>query len=96
MWKKKYGTARQTTHDDIIQRMRTACSEYVIRVAFSTATAVTRTRLNVMFIRILPVLFALSCETQGKRGFYKGNVELKVNKYQGVHFIVSLNKEAVT
>jgi hypothetical protein len=79
-----------------MQRMRTACSEYVTRVAFSTATAVARKRLVVTFIRILPVLFTLSRETQGKHGFYKGNVELKVNKYQGVHFIVALSKEAVT
>jgi hypothetical protein len=76
--------------------MRTACSEYVIRVAFSTATVVTRTRLIVMFIRILRVLFAFLVKRRENVAFFKGNVELKVNKYQGVHFIVSLNKEAVT
>jgi hypothetical protein len=53
----KYGTARQATHYHIIRRMRFACwitkatdthSECVILTySFSTATVVTRTRLNV-------------------------------------------------
>jgi hypothetical protein len=65
----KYGRDRQTTDDNIIWRMRFACwitkatdthSEYVIgpTYCFSTATMVSRTRLNVTFIRVrtLPVL----------------------------------------
>ena len=54
MWGKK-GTANQTTENNIIRHMRTACwktkatdnhSEYVILTAFSKATAVTRTCPN--------------------------------------------------
>jgi hypothetical protein len=52
----KYNTARHASDDNIIRRMRIACwitkatdthSDYVILIAFSTATVVTRTRLNV-------------------------------------------------
>ena len=55
MWK-KYGTAGQPTVGNIIRRMRVACSvtkatnkhsEYLMFTIFSTATKVTRTRLNV-------------------------------------------------
>jgi hypothetical protein len=63
----KYGRARQAT-DNIIRRMLFACritkatrthSWYVIRNLFSTATMLTRTRLIVTFLRVLPVLFIL-------------------------------------
>jgi hypothetical protein len=62
----KYGTVRQATDDNIIRRTRFACritkaththSRYV-KHCFSTATMVTRTRLNVTFI---PTLLCLSC-----------------------------------
>jgi hypothetical protein len=52
-----------------IWRMRFACwitmatethSEYVILIPFFTVTMVTRTRLNMTFIRTLPVLFGTS------------------------------------
>jgi hypothetical protein len=61
----KYGTARQATDDNIIGRMRFACwitkatdthSEYGNTSCFSTAKMVTRTHLNIMFIRTLSVL----------------------------------------
>jgi len=55
----KYCSARRATGDNIIQRMRIACwitkITDVLRIYnthyFSTATVVTRTRLNIMFIR---------------------------------------------
>jgi hypothetical protein len=64
----KYGTARQTTDDNIIRRMRFACwitkatdththththtqNMKYSTYCFSMATMVTRTRLNVTFIR---------------------------------------------
>jgi len=52
-----------------IWRMRVACwitvatethSEYVILIPFVTVAMVTRTRLNITFIRTLPVLFGTS------------------------------------
>jgi hypothetical protein len=61
----RYDRARQTTDDSIIRRMRFArwipeatntlgiCNTY----CFSKARMVTRLRLNVTFIRTLPVLF---------------------------------------
>jgi hypothetical protein len=60
----KYGTARQVADDNIIRRMRFACwitkatdthSEFVTIMTF-TATMVTRTRFNVMFIHTFYVL----------------------------------------
>jgi hypothetical protein len=63
----KCGRARQAADYNIILRMRFACwittatdtdSEYVILNCFSTATVVTRTRLNVTFIRTLPLLYS--------------------------------------
>ena len=60
----KYDTAGQATDDNKIRRMRTACwttkatdtqSEYVTLIV-STTKAITRTRLNIPFIRTLPVL----------------------------------------
>ena len=64
MWK-NYGRAGQATDDNIIRRMRLACwitkATETLRISnthcFSTATMVTRTRLNITFIRTLPVLF---------------------------------------
>jgi hypothetical protein len=62
---KKYGRASEATDDNIIWRMRFACwitkatdthSEYVI---LSTATVVTRTRLNVNVIRTLTLFFLI-------------------------------------
>ena len=61
-----YGSARQSTDDNIMQRMRFAGwitrpidthSEYVILFAFSTAVVVTQSHLNVTFIRTSPALF---------------------------------------
>jgi hypothetical protein len=52
----KYGTAGQATDGDIVRYTSTACwipkttnthSEYVILIAFSTATMITRTLLSV-------------------------------------------------
>jgi hypothetical protein len=63
---KKYGRARQATDDNIIRRMRFACwitkaTDTICNTyCFSTAIIVTRTHLNVTFIRILPVFFRLS------------------------------------
>jgi recombinational DNA repair protein RecR len=61
----KSGTARQTTDDNIIRRMRFAC--WVTKATdtliifntrrFSTTTVVTPTRLSVAFIRTLPGVF---------------------------------------
>ena len=60
----------------IIRRMRFACwitkvtdthSEYVKTYCLSTATMVTRTRLYVMFIRILPVFFRWNPISKGIR-----------------------------
>ena len=62
----KYGRAGQATDDSIIKCMRFAfwipkATDTHSRVrntcCFSTATMVTRTRLNVTFIRTLPVSF---------------------------------------
>ena len=63
-----YGTTRQATEDNKIRCVRFAFwtskaadthSEYVILIAFSTATTVTRTRPVLTFIRAFPLLFAL-------------------------------------
>ena len=65
----KYDTVTQSTDYSIIRRMRFACcitkatdthSEYVILIALSMTTLVTRTRHSVAFIRILQVLFWMS------------------------------------
>jgi hypothetical protein len=64
-------TAGEATDDDIIRRMRNAC--YITKATdntfaicniyyFSTATVVMRTRLNVTFIRTLPILFIFNRE----------------------------------
>jgi hypothetical protein len=63
----KYGTARQTTNDNIIRRMRIACwitkatdthSECVILNCVSTATNVKRTRLNItLYVHCLSRFF---------------------------------------
>jgi hypothetical protein len=68
MWK-KHGRAGQATDDNITRRMCIVCwitkstgthSEYGIAAyCYFTATAVTRTRINVIFIGTLPVLFLL-------------------------------------
>jgi hypothetical protein len=63
MWK-KYGTARQATDNNIIQRMRFVCwitkatdtHRICNTYCFSTAAMVTRTHLSVTFIRTLSVL----------------------------------------
>ena len=64
----KYGTTRQATDGNIIRRMRVACwipkardthTHIICNAFFSAATMVTRTRLNVTFIRTLLVLFNL-------------------------------------
>ena len=61
-----HGTNGQATDDDIIRRMCFACwitkatntdSEYVTPFCFSMAKMVTRTRLNITFIRTSPVPF---------------------------------------
>jgi hypothetical protein len=66
----KYDTTRQTTHDDIIRRMRLACwvtnvtnihAEYVIIIVFRKQTMVTRTLLNITFVCSLLILFIYSC-----------------------------------
>ena len=65
----KYGKTRQVTDDNVIRRMRITCritkatnthSECVTLIAFSTATVVTHRRLNVTFIRALPVSLKMS------------------------------------
>ena len=62
----KYGRAKQTTHDNIIQyaciawwimKSTDTHSVYVILIAFPTATVVMQTHLSVMFLRTLHVLF---------------------------------------
>jgi hypothetical protein len=62
----KYDTTRQTTHDDIIRRMRLACrvtnvtnihSEYVTIIVFRRQNMVTRTLLNITFVCSLLILF---------------------------------------
>ena len=60
----KYGTARQATDDNVMQRMCLAC--WITNAAntltvfntycFSMAKMFTRKRLNDTFVRILPVL----------------------------------------
>jgi hypothetical protein len=61
---KIYDRHRQTTDNNKIRRMRIVCRINKITnthscntYCFSTATMVTRTRLSVMFIRTLPLLF---------------------------------------
>ena len=58
----KYGRDRQARDGAIIRRLRISCwitkfthtdSEYVILTSYSTAKMVTRTRLNIAFIRTL-------------------------------------------
>jgi hypothetical protein len=60
-----YSRVRQATDDNIIRRMRFACwitkatDTFIIfnTYCFSIATVVTRTRVNVRFVRTLPFLF---------------------------------------
>ena len=65
---KKYSTVREVTYDNIIRHMRFECwitmtmdthSDYVMPVALPRQQLVTPTRLNITFIRILP-LFLVS------------------------------------
>jgi hypothetical protein len=64
----KYGTAGQTTDDNIIWRMRTACwitkttdthSEYTILTVFHINNSYTN-RYHCYIIRTLPVLFSFT------------------------------------
>ena len=68
----KYGRVEQATDDNRVRHMNFACwinkatnthSEYINTHCFSTTTMVTGTRLNIAFIRTLPVLF-LTAVTQ--------------------------------
>jgi hypothetical protein len=70
---KKYGRAREAAGGNVTRRMRFACwiingidvhSEYVICFAFSTATIVTRTLLNIML-----QVHCRSCFTRAKQTF---------------------------
>jgi hypothetical protein len=77
------GTDEQTTDDNIIRSMHSACwiprttnvhSEYVIltRICFSTATAVTRTRLCYIISRWLFWLNINLCDSWSKHWTWKG------------------------
>ena len=65
--KKKHGTARQATYNNVVRRMRIACwitkatdthSEYVIFTAFPRQQWLRERIFNVTFIR--PVLFGMN------------------------------------
>jgi len=72
----KYGRIGQATYNSIIQCMRFASwipkatdthSRVRNNCCFSTAILVTRTRLNVTFIRTLPVPFYILASTTKKK-----------------------------
>jgi hypothetical protein len=99
----KYGTARQATDDNIILRMRFACwitkATDTLRICntscFPTATMVTRKRLNITFIRALPLLFG---DTSGPRDSSARNPRLGMpaaGTYASREFIFNITKERV-
>jgi len=75
----KYGRIGHATYDSITQCMRFACwipkatdthSRVRNNCGFATATLVTRTRLNVKFLRTLPVSFYILASTTKKKSYY--------------------------